>query len=355
MPNKINGLLASLAIALAMTSCGGSNLPSPETVLTSYLDASLKNRHEEAYGYLSSEDKAFKSLEAYKAEREEDAPFDEDSPMGKIFLGNIAFNVLEVTETGETAKVDVEMTLPDMEVLFKEMMKAAFGAAMSGRDKEEAQQELIEKYETTEVPTTTRSNTFDLVKEQDGWKVSMGWQAKQANQEKQEQIDTLLSDAQELANAYELTGALAKYQAALALDGERVDIQEAIANTQHAISSLEEKRDYLSKLNFYDFEIKYYGEGKPGVVFKIQNTGERALKEVRVTVYLRDAGNTVIGQETYYPIYATEDASTSLSDPLKPNEIWQVPEGMYYGFSSIPAGWDGRNIVANITNIEFLN
>ncbi len=65
MTKRIIDILLVLFTALPIVACDKINelkQPGTKEVLSSYLDASLKNRSEEAYGYVSSEDKAVKSI-----------------------------------------------------------------------------------------------------------------------------------------------------------------------------------------------------------------------------------------------------------------------------------------------------
>ena len=347
-----------LGFVLAFTIAGCDQIselsqPSAQDILSSYLDASLKNRSEEAYGYISNEDKSVKSLSEYKSETEK-----KDNPFAAVILSSVSFKVLKVTESGSTAKADVEITLPDMSVMFKDLMGAAFSSALGGKDnKAELEKSIAKKYETGEVPTTTKNEEFHLLKEKDGWKVFLDWKAKKVAKEKEEKISSLLSEAKQLRESKKLSGAIQKYEEVLALNGQMVDAKEAIKETKQEMQDVKEKQEYLGKVSLYDLQAKYYEtylEKKvPGVEFKIKNNGNRTLKKVQVTVYFKDAKGTIIAEKQYHPVLVTKYSYGGDNKPLKPNYIWQQERGKFYKADSVPTEWKEGAVSANITNIEF--
>jgi hypothetical protein len=348
-------IMAGLILALMIGGCdklSELNQPSAKDVLTSYLDASLKSRTEEAYGYVSTEDKSVKSLSEYKSENNK-----KDSPLAAVIVSNVSFKVLNVTETGNTASANVQITLPDMGVMLKDLMGAAFSSAFAGKDKGEMEKEIAKKYETGQVPTTTKNEEFNLVKEKDGWRVFLDWKTKKAEKEKEEKIASLLSDAKQLRESKKLSGAIQKYEEVLAINGEMVEAKNAIKETKQEIQEIEKKKNYLTNVVLYDLKAKYYEtylEKKvPGVEFKIKNKGDRTLKEVQVTVYFKDAKGTIIAEKEYHPVLVTKYSFGGDNKPLKPNYIWQMERGKFYKADSVPSEWKEGAVSANITNIEF--
>lgn len=348
-------ILVSVFLAFSIVGCDKlSELqqPSASEVLNNYIDASLKSRGEEAYGFVSTEDKAVKSLSEYKEETDKT-----DNPFAAIIANNVSYKVLKVTQSGSTAKADVEITLPDMSAMLKDLMGAAFSSAFGGKDKAEIEKSIAKKYETGDVPTTTKNEEFHLLKEKDGWKVFLDWKAKKAAKEKVEKISSLLSDAKQLRESKKLSGAIQKYEEVLDLNGEMVEAKEAIKETKQEIKETKEKQAYLSKVSLYDLKAKYYEtyleKNVPGVEFKIKNNGDRTLKEVQVTVYFKDAKGTIIAEKQYHPVLVTKYSYTGDNKPLKPNYIWQQERGKFYKADSVPTEWKEGAVSANITNIEF--
>ena len=234
-------------LILAIAGCDKLAGPGPKDVLSKYLDASLKGRYEEAYGYVSSTDRAVKSINDYLAENKE-----KDTPFAKALLGNVSFNIVSVTETGEKATAEVEITLPDFGVIFKDIMGAAFKSAFGGGDQKEMEEYLAKKYENGDLPLATKKETFQLVKEQDGWKVFLDWKTEKIKKEKQAKIEGLLAEAEELKKSRKLHGAIEKYEQVLELDSELVEAKEGIGETKKEIKSLEAKlKD--TRLNLKEF------------------------------------------------------------------------------------------------------
>ena len=350
--NRTTNIVLGFVLAFLIVGCdklSELNQPGAKEVLTSYLDASLKGRSEEAYGYVSSEDKTVKGLGEYKSESDK-----EDSPFAAVIASNVSFKVLKVTGAGSTAKADVEITLPDMGVMFKDLMGAAFSSALGGKDEGKIEKELAKKYETGEVPKITESEEFYLVKEDDGWKVFLDWKTKKAEKEREDKVASLLSDAKELRKSNKLHGAVKKYEEALTLDSEMVEAKEGLSETKQEIESFEEKQAYIKNVILKDFKVsegKKYGFGKavPGVFGTIVNNGDRSLKEVEITVYFLNDEGTVIGEEDFHPVLVTEYSFGGDNKPLKPNYVKD------FGYSVedyAPSLWS-KKAKAKITNIEF--
>lgn len=352
MTNRTTNIVLSFVLAFLAVGCdkiSELNQPSAKEVLSSYLDASLKSRSEEAYSYVSTEDKSVKDLNEYKSENDK-----KDNPFAAVIVSNVSFKVLKVTETGSTAKADVEITLPDMGVMFKDLMGAAFSSAFGGEDKGEIEKELAKKYETGEIPTTTKNEEFHLVKEDDGWKVFLDWKTKQAEKEKADKVASLLADAKELRKSNKLHGAVKKYEEALTLDSEMVEAKEGLDETKQEIESFEEKQAYIKNVILKDFKVsegKKHGFGKavPGVFGTIVNNGERSLKEVEITVYFLNDDGTIISEEDFHPVLVSEYSFGENNKLLKPNYVKD------FGYSVedyAPSSWS-KKAKAKITNIEF--
>ena len=350
--NRTIGILVAVIGALSIVGCDKINelkQPGAKEVLSSYLDASLKNRSEEAYGYVSSEDKAVKSLSEYKAETDK-----KDSPFAAVIVSSISFKVLNVTETGSTAKANVEIALPDMSVMFKDLMGAAFGSAFGGEDKGEIEKTLAKKYETGEIPTTTKNEEFHLLKEKEGWKVFLDWKTQKAEKEKAGKVAALLVDAKELRKSKKLHGAVKKYEEALTLNSEMIEAKEGLTETKQEIESFEEKQAYIENVVLKDFKVsegKKYGFGKavPGIFGTIVNNGDKSLKEVEITVYFLNEKGVVIGEEDFHPVLVSEYSFGKDNKPLKPNYVKD------FGYSVedyAPSSWS-KKAKAKISNIEF--
>lgn len=352
MRRKINQFVIICLAGLAIVACEKLSGPSPNEVLNNYLNASLKGRYKEAYSYLSAEDKAIKDLQSYLKENEK-----EDNPFAQAIASKVSYKILKLEKSDKKATADVEITLPDFESIFADVMGAAFKSAFGGGDEKEMEKILAKKFESGEVPLTTKKETFNLVKQEDGWKVYLDWKSEKIKKEKQAKIQALLAEAEELKKSKKLHGAVEKYEQVLELDSEMVDAKESLEETKKEIKSFEEKQAYIKNVVLYDLKAKYYKtyleEKVPGVEFKLKNKGDRTLKEVEVTVYFKDANGTIIAEEDYHPVLVTKYSFSGDNKPLKPNYVWQMERGKFYKADSVPSEWKEGAVSAKITNIEF--
>lgn len=87
--NKIQLSIIFLA-SLALFACDKISGPGPNEILNSYLDASLKGRYEEAYSYVSSEDKSIKDLQSYLKENSK-----EDNPFAQAIVSKVSYKILK--------------------------------------------------------------------------------------------------------------------------------------------------------------------------------------------------------------------------------------------------------------------
>jgi len=300
----------------------------PKKVLENYLDASLKGRSEEAYGYLSSDDKAVKSLKEYIAENKI------KDGLGKSFKDNTSFKILNVVTNERKATGKVEMTVPNLFVLAAKIIVGAFKSSSSDND-EQYEKDLVKKYESGNFIATTMIQTYRLVKEQKSWKVFLDWRTQITEQEKADKEYTKIL---EKLDAFDIN----------------VEEKEDIKKTK----SFREKESYLKKIKIYDIESGYYetySEKKvAGVNFKIKNKGERTLKELEVTVYFKDSNGTIIFEEDFHPVFVSKYSFGRNDKPLKPNYIWQMEERKFFQAKSVPTEWLEGSISVRITNIEFL-
>jgi len=337
---------------LTILSCDKLTGPNPNEVLNKYLDATLKGRYEESYSYVSAEDKTVKDLQSYLKENEK-----KDSPFIEAIASKVSYKILSLEKSDKTATANVEITMPDFGSIFSDVMGAAFKTAFGGGDENEMEKAIAKKFENGEVPLTTKEETFKLVKEKDGWKVSLDWKTEKIKKERQAKIQTLLAEAEELKKSKKLHGAVEKYEQVLKLDSEMVDAKEGLEETKKEIKSFKEKQAYVKNVVLYDLKAKYHKtyleERVPGVEFKLKNKGNRTLNEVEVTVYFKDAKGTIIAEEDYHPVLVTKYSFSGNNKPLKPNYVWQMEMNHFYKAESVPTEWKEGAVSAKITNIEF--
>ena len=86
---------------------GCAHGPNPRRTLSEYLDASLHERHEEAYHYISARDRANKSLEEYLSE------MSKGEFLRNILGDKVSYSIGKVVQTGDRAQADVKIEVPD--------------------------------------------------------------------------------------------------------------------------------------------------------------------------------------------------------------------------------------------------
>jgi len=347
-------ILSSITFLTSLTilSCNKLLEPSPDEILNSYLNASLKGRYEESYSYVSAEDKAVKNLQNYLKENEKP-----DNPFAMAIASKVSYKIKKLEKSEKHATAEVEVTLPDFGSIFSDVMGAALKSAFGGGDEKEMEKVLAKKFESGEVPLTTEEKIFKLIKGKDGWKVFLDWESEKIKKEKQAKIQKLMDEAKNLKKSMKLHGAVQKYEQILELDSEMVSAKKNLEDTKKEIITFKEKRTYLKSVVLYDFKAKYYKtyseKTVPGIEFKLTNKGNRTLNEVEVTVYFKDASGTIIAEEDYHPVLVTKYSFGGNNKPLKPNYIWQMERGKFYKADSVPTEWKEGAATAKITNIEF--
>ena len=170
-------LYCSLLLCIFLASCAPSGAPpeaGPENTLRGYLDAVLDGRFEDAYAHLSSGDRAAQSLADYLA-----AKSDEGSLVARLLTRNASYQIKEVVVTGDRARCDAEVTIPD----FKRVLREIDGESLTGEFTESNMDNLslvrrkigyVEaKYRREGMPMKTLVESYRLVKEKSGWRVSL--------------------------------------------------------------------------------------------------------------------------------------------------------------------------------------
>ncbi|HKJ33918.1 MAG TPA: hypothetical protein VKA34_18955 [Balneolales bacterium] len=341
---KITQFTIICLASLLIVACGNSGGPNPKQVLTNYLNSLNKSKYKEAYSYISSEDKAVKDLQSYLNDKNNNNPFTQ------AINSKTSYKIKKIDKSGRNATADVEITQPDLGSIFSNVMGLAITSAFDSTNKKKMEKKLAQKFESGKIPMSNKEKTFHLVDEKDGWKMFFDWK-------RQAKIQQLLAEAKKLKESKKLYGAVKKYEQILELDSDMVDVKKSLEKTKEEIKSFEEKQKYIKNVELYDLKAKYYKtylDGKvPGVTFKLRNKGNKTLKEVEVTVYFKDANDTTIAEEKYYPVLVTKYSFGDNNKPLKPNYIWQMKRDEFYKAESVPSEWKVGKVSAKITDIEF--
>jgi len=332
---EVIAVLYTLTVLL-LVGCGkiGSN---PKDVLSKYLDTFLHGRYEEAYQYISARDKAVKSLQEYLSEQSR-----EESPFAQVLASKISYEIKEVTVTGNQTKAKVAVTTPDFGSIFTDILGVAFMSAFGEeKDEKEIEKMLAEKYKEKDIPMSTITQSFDLIKETDGWKVFFDWETKK-------KVDETMSQAKQLEKEKKLYAAKEKYQEVLELDSKVVEASEKIKELEKEIKSFKEKQAYIDKVEIRNVHIGKSILDEAGVFGEVKNLGDRTLKEVEITIYCLDKNGKTIFEKTYRPVLVSEYSLFGDNKPLKP----KYSKKFGVKLDDAPSDW-ARKVKVKVTDIEF--
>ena len=110
-----------------------------------------------------------------------------------LFFDKLSWKVIKVTENGNEASVEVEITNKNYKTIITNMMQKALKAAFSGKEvtEQESQNYLTEELKNEQVEMTTVTKTINVVKVDKKWKVVQN----------DELVDSLLPGLQEAINS----------------------------------------------------------------------------------------------------------------------------------------------------------
>jgi hypothetical protein len=333
------GFLAIIVLAMSVFFAGCSFFgPDPKAVLTKYLDNHFHGKYEKAYELLSSRDKAIKNQQEFSGDTKE------FGGMVKAMSGKINFVIKDVKVTGNKALATVDVTMPDLSGAMGELMGVAMKAAFSGGKPDESAMEKIvtEKLKDKNLPTTTKTEQYDLVKDKDGWRVYMGW-------ENEKKIKELKAEAEKLEKQKKFAEAKAKYTEVQGLSSRDESAPKKMKELDEKIVKYKEIQAYFPSIEVKGVHIAKGYLGDTGVFGEVKNKGEKTLKSVEITTYCLDKDDKIVFEKQYHPVLVSE-YSFSMRDngPLKPNYSRQFGCKL----EDAPSDWSGK-VRVEVTDLEF--
>ena len=163
---RINPEVLILLSVFILAGCENLFQSKPEDILLKYLKADLVGDHNKAYYYLSSRDKRKKSLQQYIGDQSKN----DGSELIKLLIDKTKFKILNEQLNGNVARVEVETTTVDVNIITNEFANAALHAD-NGKSFENIQREIAKKYKKEGLPLNTYKSSYNLVKENNKWKV----------------------------------------------------------------------------------------------------------------------------------------------------------------------------------------
>jgi len=162
-----------LILLMSTTSHAENSQQTAEEVLNNYLNAALKGRYEEAYSHIASTDKKKKDLPSYLKEHKKST-----SPLNEVLSNKASFKIISIKESGKSATAIVKHTTPNLESVVPEILSALFGSVLGNKNENELEKVLAEKVEQG-IPIKTEQKTYQLLKEENGWKLVLAWKSEQ--------------------------------------------------------------------------------------------------------------------------------------------------------------------------------
>jgi hypothetical protein len=167
--NRYTVVLLALAVAAVVGTCSASSGQEAKQVISAYLDASLHDRYEEAYSYLLETDRAALSLEEYKARKENQIVIQCNE-----FTKRTTFKVESIDIKGDHATAEIEITEPDVRLILKDLVGAFVAWILDDDEELEAlEKEMEKKYSKGDIPMTSSTELYYLVREHGAWKVDL--------------------------------------------------------------------------------------------------------------------------------------------------------------------------------------
>lgn len=168
----IGGLAAGLILWINRSGL----FSSPEQVVRQYMTSVYAQDYEQAYQLISEADKVYKSKEVYLRENNAFTGFTLEA--ARQLASYIDYPDFETDQDGDRATLTMKFIVPDGNA--PAVRDILFAASSSGEELSDAErQTLLEKldelHQNDQIPTIEGEQTFDLVKEQNGWRIFENW------------------------------------------------------------------------------------------------------------------------------------------------------------------------------------
>lgn len=204
-PRRWPALFVVLVVGLALFCCTDRQATEE---LKSYLSAVLGEQPDLAYGCLSSEDRAARSLDEYRNNYSELRP---GAAFGQVAHQPASFKILHVSTHENRGVSKVRVTMP----AWGRIVDTTFGTGMTvahlkGKDPAWVAEKIRAEYAGEDLPTQTEICTFHLRREDGHWKIYL-------DLETEIRLAQLLERGRKLEKDKELVEARACYQEALKL------------------------------------------------------------------------------------------------------------------------------------------
>ena len=339
-------IFVPLALVISCSQVEELNIASPEEVALEYLKYKSIEDEFKINGLLSNEDKQ------YQVTKEEDfldsLEIDKEAllNMRAAMSSQIDYKVLNSEVNESTAKVYVEISLPD----YTKLLGDLFAMALKGTVDEQGDQEISLENQLTElalkneIPRQIKKETVNLVYEEESWRVFVN-----------NRLLSIISEAKELKKKKEYSKASLLLSTASEIDPSDENVKRLSSELETEMAAEAEKSDYYDKIRIFEVESKWgqpvLEDSKiPAIKFAIQNKGDKTLVKVKIKAIFFDIDGLPIFEKELTPI--NDGICWDNCGPLKPNYIWRGGPNEYYTMEGLGKEWSGEATV-EIVDIKF--
>lgn len=335
----------SISVLAVLLIIGCSVEEKPESIVSVYLNAELNSDYTQAYQYLSKSDQ-----EAYSVNKYSKMKSDSLNTMLRLLAKQSEFTIINTDTNESNAIVTVSLKSPDAEALLGNLMLSAFGGNLV--DTSKISSNISKMIEADEIKFKTTQREFQLLLEDDRWKVFEDLKTIKMRNEILAEADLILTEAESLIQKQQFDNAKEKLNEIFNLDENYIQ-ESNIEKAEVMLSKIE----IIGLLELYEIESRYintYGsEKEAGIRFKIRNNSKEDLSRVQVKVFYLDSNGNRIYDKTFNPVLVSE-FSFGNNDPLKSGYIYQMPERQFYTSDEVPDEWSEGKVSVIISNVEIL-
>lgn len=164
-----------LAVGLLFWINWSGALSSPDVVARQYLASLYAQDYERAYQLISVADKAYKSREEYLRENKGFSGFTLEAARQLAFY--IEYPEIQTEQQGDSrAIVTVKFVVPDGNAeAVRDILFTTGGDKLSEAQRKALLEKLEQLHESNQIPTFEGEQTFELVKDQEGWRIVENW------------------------------------------------------------------------------------------------------------------------------------------------------------------------------------
>ena len=145
-----------------------------EITLKKFIDASITRQHSEYYDLLSEKDRAIKTREKYLEEQQQLQPNLADN-----YFHDITYQISAITLSGNNASAEVIYHFPDAERMIKQVYNLAILEKQGLPALDEMKQQMDIAFKDKPLPMKTITRHFNLLQENNNWRVYMDWDKQQ--------------------------------------------------------------------------------------------------------------------------------------------------------------------------------